>query len=82
MPYNTSEPATELLLFLNIYPYGLHQGIMGYIAGMSNATVQRIFYGWVTFLATLFNEIYLKPPSGYWKIITKIFVEIGNGLTI
>ena len=65
VPYNTSEPATELLLFLNIHRHGLHQGIMGYVAGMSNATVQRIFYGWVTFLATLFNEIYLKPPSRY-----------------
>ena len=32
---------------------------------MSNATVQRIFCGWVIFLATLFNEIDVKPPSRY-----------------
>ena len=49
---------------------------------MSNATVQRIFCGWVIFLATLFNEIDLKPPSGYiLKKMPKIFVETGHGLT-
>ena len=53
-----------------------------YIVGMSNATVQRIFCGWVIFLATLFNEIDLKPPSGYiLKKMPKIFVETGHGLT-
>ena len=59
------EATTELLLVLTICRRGLHQGIMSYIVGMSNATVQRIFCGWVIFLATLFNEIGLKPPSGY-----------------
>ena len=59
------EAATELLLVLTICRHGLHQGIMGYIVGMSNATVQCIFYGWAIFLATLFIETDLKPPSGY-----------------
>ena len=47
------EPATELVLVLTTCCHGLHQGIMGYIAGMSKATVQRIFCGWVIFLTTL-----------------------------
>ena len=55
---------------------------MCYIVGMSNATVQHIFCGWVTFLATLFNEIVLKLPSGYTlKKMLKIFVETGHVLT-
>ena len=55
---------------------------MNYIAGMSNATAHRIFCGWIIFLATLFNEINLKPRSGYMlKKMPKIFVETGHGLT-
>ena len=38
---------TELLLVLTICRHRLHQGIMDYIVEMSNATVQRIFCGWV-----------------------------------
>ena len=48
------EPATGLVLVLTTCRHGLHQGIMGYIAGMSKATVQRMFCGWVIFLTTLF----------------------------
>ena len=41
-----------------------------------------MFIGWVIFLATLFNEIDLKPSSGYLlKKMPKIFVETGHGLT-
>ena len=57
--------ATELLSVLTTCRHGLHQGVMGYILGKSKSTVQRIFIGWVIFLATLFNEIELKPPSGF-----------------
>ena len=75
--HTRSESVTELLLVLIICCHGLHQGIMGY-----NAAVQRIFCGYVIFLATLFNEIDLKPPSGYTlKKISKIFVKTGNDLT-
>ena len=96
IPFNTSslivaggtgyirlEPATETLLVLTIYRPGLHQGIMGYIVGMSNATVQWILCGWVIFLATLFYEINLKLPSKYkLKEMPKIFVEAGHGSTV
>ena len=44
--------------------------------------VLTIVCGWVIFLATLFNEVDLKPPSGYvLKKMPKIFVENGHGLT-
>ena len=56
------ESATELLLVLTICRHELHQGIMGYIVGMSNTIVQRLSCAWV--LATLFNKLDLKLPSG------------------
>ena len=55
---------------------------MGFMLGLSKATIQRIFIGRVIFLTTLFNEIDLKPSSGYLlKKMPKIFVETGHGLT-
>ena len=55
---------------------------MSYILGKSKSTVQRIFIGWVIFLATLSNEIQLKPPSGFLlQKMPHIFVETGHGIT-
>ena len=58
------DSATELMAALTVYRHGLHQGVMA-LKGLSKATIQRIFIGWVNFLVTLFNEIDLKPSSGY-----------------
>ena len=53
-----------------------------YNFGMSNATVQRIICDVIS-LATLFNEINLKPPSGYLlKKMPKILAKTGHGLTL
>ena len=44
--------------------------------------MQRIFIGWVIFLVTIFNEIDLKPASGFlMKKMPKSFIETGHGLT-
>ena len=76
------DSATELLAALTVCRHGLHQGVMGFRLGLSKATIQRIFIGWVIFLATLFNEIDLKPSPGYLlKKMPKMFVETGHGLT-
>ena len=56
---------TELMVVLTVCRYGLHQGVTVFMLGLSKATIQYIFIGWVIFLVTLFNEIDLKPPSGY-----------------
>ena len=56
---------TELMAVLTVCRHGLHQRVMGFMLGLSKATIQRIFISWVIFLATLFNEIDLKPSSGY-----------------
>ena len=74
--------ATELMAVLTACRYGLHQGVMEFMLGLSKATIQSISVGWVIFLATLFNEIDLKPSSGYLlKKMPKIFVETEHGLT-
>ena len=54
--------------------YGIYDGTLkGY---------NSVYIYWLSnFLATLFNEIDLKPPSGYLpKKIPQIFVETGQGL--
>ena len=76
------EPTNELLLIITTCRHELHQGIMGYNFGMSNATVQRIFCDVIS-LATLFNEIDLKPPSVFLlKKMPNIVVETGHCLTL
>ena len=78
----STDIATELLSVLMICRHGLHQGIMAFILEKSTATMQRIFIGWVIFLATIFNEIELKPTSGFLlQKMPKSFVETGHGLT-
>ena len=78
----STDISTELLAVLVICRHGLHQGIMAYILEKSKTTMQRIFIGWVIFLATLFNQIDLKPASGFLlKKMPKSFVETCHGLT-
>ena len=78
----TTDKATELLSVLTICRHGLHQGVMAFIIDKSKSTMQRIFIGWVIFLATIFNEIDLKPASGFLlKKMPKSFIETGHGLT-
>ena len=44
--------------------------------------MQRFFIGWIIFLATIFNEIDLKPASGFLlKKMPKSFIKTGHGLT-
>ena len=76
------DSATELMGVLTVCRHGLHQGVMRFKLELSDATIQRIFIDWVVLLATLFNEIDLKPSSGcLLKKISKIFEETGHGLT-
>ena len=76
------DAATELLSVLTICRHGLNQGVMAYILDKSKSTMQRIFIGWIIFLSTIFNEIDLKPASGFlFKKMPKSFIETGHGLT-
>ena len=51
------DSATEQMAVLTVCRYGLNQGVMGFMLGLSKATIKQIFINWVIFLATLFNEI-------------------------
>ncbi|XP_057302708.1 uncharacterized protein LOC130636876 [Hydractinia symbiolongicarpus] len=76
------DKATELLAVLTICRHGVHQGLMAFFMDISKSTMQRIFIGWVIFVAGIFSEIDLKPPSGFsLKKMPKIFIETGHGLT-
>ena len=46
------DSATELMAVLTVCRHGLHQEVMGFMLGLSKATIPRIFIGWVSFLAT------------------------------
>ena len=61
----STDAATELLSVLTICRHGLNQGVMAFMIDKSKSTMQRIFIGWVIFLATIFNEIDLTPASGF-----------------
>ena len=60
------DSATELMAVLTVYRHGPCQGVMEFMLGLSKATIQRIFIGWVIFLATSFNEVDLKPSSAIY----------------
>ena len=49
------DTATKLMDILTICRHGLHQGVMEFMVGLSKATIQRIFIGWVIFLGISFN---------------------------
>lgn len=71
------DKATELLAVLTICRHGVHQGLMAFFMDISKSTMQRIFIGWVIFVAGIFNEIDLKPPSGFLlKKMPKSFIGL------
>ena len=73
---------TDLFSVLTTCRHGLHQGVMSFMLGVSKATTQRIFIGWVIFLSTLFNKIDLKLSGEYLlKTMPDIFVKTGHGMT-
>eukprot|EP00794_Sanderia_malayensis_P013250 gene13250-14612_t len=73
---------TELVTVLAICRQSLHFGVMAIMLHKSRITVQRIFTAWVIFLATLFNQVDLKPCGKFLlQKMPKIFKETGHGET-
>ena len=57
--------ATALLMVvLTVCRHGLHQGVMGFMVGLSKATIQRIFIGWVIFWLPYLMKLILNRPQG------------------
>lgn len=74
-------PTVRLAAFI-MYRHGLKEDVMAYIFGMSKAIALRVFICWVILFILLFNELDLKPASGYTsKEVPKISVETSHGLT-
>ena len=73
---------SELLIVLTCCKHGLNLGISGWMAGISESSMQRLFNAWMIFLASLFGCINLKPAPGFLKtMMPKIFVKTGHRLT-
>ena len=73
---------SELLAVLTCCKHGLDLGISGWMAGISESSMQRLYSTWITFLASLFNCIDLKPAPGFLQSkMPKIFLETGHHLT-
>lgn len=74
--------STELMAVLTICRHSLNQGVMAFILQTSHSTMERVFNGWVLFLATVLGKVDLKPASGYiLNMMPKSFIETGHGLT-
>ena len=73
---------SELLIVLTCCKHGLNLGISGWMARISESSVQRLFNAWMIFLASLFGCINLKPAAGFLKtMMPKFFVKAGHRLT-
>ena len=67
---------TELVTVLAICRHSLHFGVMAIVLDKSRVTVQRIFTAWVIFLATIFNQVDLRPSGRFCCIRCQKFSKI------
>jgi hypothetical protein len=73
---------TQLLSTLTICRHGLDLKFMAFIMDTSESTIQRMFNGWVIFLATIFNRLDLTPGHGYLlHKMPNAFINTAHGLT-
>ena len=55
---------------------------MAFLVKKSETTIQRIFIGWIIFIAAVFNRIDLIPGHGFLlKKMPKSFIKTGHGMT-
>jgi len=67
---------------MTVCRHALDLKFMAFVLKTSESTVQRIFNGWVIFVATIFNRIDLLPGHGFLlQKMPKDFVTTGHGLT-
>ena len=73
---------TELVVVLAICRHSPHCGVMAIVLDKSRITVQRNFTAWIIFLATVFNQVDLRPSDKFLlHKMPKIFKETGHGKT-
>ena len=73
---------SQFLSMLTVCRHGIDLRFMAFVMDTSESTVQRIFNGWVMFLAAVFNRLDLTPGHGFLlQKMPNVFVETGHGLT-
>ena len=73
---------TQLLITLTICRHALDLKFMAFLVKKSETTIQRIFIGWIIFIAAVFNRIDLIPGHGFLlKKMPKSFIKTGHGMT-
>ena len=73
---------TELVAVLAICRNSLHFSVMAIVLDKLGVTVQRIFTAWFIFLATVFDQVDLRPSGIFlWHKMPKIFRDTGHGKT-
>ena len=73
---------SELLTLLICCSHGLDLGISGWMSGISEPSMSRLYPSWIVFFASIVNCIDFKPAPGFLQpMMTKIFVEIVHHFT-
>ena len=70
---------SELLTVLTYCQHGLDLGISGWMSGISEPSMSRLYSSWIVFLASMFNCIDLKPAPGFLQ--PNLFIETGHHFT-
>ena len=73
---------TQYLAVLTICRHALDYRFMASLLNTSEATMSRMGNAWIVFLATIFNQVDIKPNHGYLvEKMPQTFIETGHGLT-
>ena len=73
---------SELLTVLTCCQHGLDLGISGWMSGISEPSMSRLYSSWIVFLGSMFNCIDLKPAPGFLQsMMPKIFIDTGHHFT-
>ncbi|XP_047137492.1 uncharacterized protein LOC124813995 [Hydra vulgaris] len=73
---------TELFSVLTLCRHALHLGVIGFMVGVAETTMYRIFTGWVVFIDAIISEVNLKVESTYISLMMpSVFKKTGHGET-
>ena len=61
---------SELLIVLICCQHGLDLGISGWMSGISERLMSKLYSSWIVFLASMFNCMDLKSAPGFLQSMT------------
>ena len=72
----------KLFDMVDIHKTCARSKILAFLVKKSETTIQRIFIGWIIFIAAVFNRIDLIPGHGFLlKKMPKSFIKTDHGMT-